>query len=276
MYFVDNSQTEPNPLFHVLVVDDERTTRMAISEALAATGYEATPASTAEEALRWLARTHFDAVILDMNLPGVYSGLDVLEQAEVVAPHTAFIVLTAYASAESAIMALRVGAHDYLRKPASLEVILTAVREAIHKQRERQRQENAVRLLEQAMTVWQGQAPVLTPVPMAPHADKVYAAGGIVINDSRHQVTLDGELLELTPIEYKLLGKFVREPDTAFSFAELALESHGTAVDEAEARTLLRTHVYRLSRKLAERGADYLHNVRGRGYLLSLGDREGR
>ncbi|MDA0242090.1 MAG: response regulator transcription factor [Chloroflexi bacterium] len=267
----------PNPdLAKILVVDDERTTRMAICEALGLVGYTATPVSTGEEALRYLAHEHYDGVILDLNLPGSYSGIDVLEQAEAIAPRTAFIILTAYASADTAITALRSGAYDYLRKPAALEVIFATVREALLKQKERQRQQDAVRLLEQAMTLLHGrggQTAVAPPPPASnnnPKSDKIYHAANITINDSRHQVTVGQQPLELTPIEYKLLCKFVRQPNTAFSFTELAYESHGMAVDEGEARALLRTHVYRLSRKLAVNGESPLQNVRGLGYILNV------
>lgn len=266
-----NDPPSPEPA-KILVVDDERTTRMAICEALGMVGYTATPVSTGEEALRYLMREHYDGVILDLNLPGNYSGIDVLEQAEAIAPQTAFIILTAYASADTAITALRSGAYDYLRKPAALDLIFATVREALAKQKERQRQQEAVRLLEQAMTLLHGrggQTAVASSSPVNPKNDKIYHAAGITINDSRHQVTSADQLLELTPIEYKLLCKFVREPNTAFSFAELAYESHGMAVDEGEARALLRTHVYRLSRKLAVNGESPLQNVRGLGYMLN-------
>jgi DNA-binding response OmpR family regulator len=197
----------------------------------------------------------------------------VLEQAEAIAPHTAFIILTAYASADTAIMALRSGAYDYLQKPAALEVIFATLRDALHKQKERQRQQDAVRLLEQAMTLLHGHGGQTAVSPSSsssnPKTDKIYHAADITINDSRHQVTFAGELVELTPIEYKLLCKFVREPNIAFSFADLAYESHGMAVDEGEARALLRTHVYRLSRKLAMNGDSPLQNVRGLGYMLN-------
>jgi DNA-binding response OmpR family regulator len=83
-----------------------------------------------------------------------------------------------------------------------------------------------------------------------------------------------GKALDLTPIEYKLLCKFVREPNTALSFADLAYETHGMAISEGEARPLLRTHVYRLSRKLAEQGECPLQNVRGRGYMFRVESRE--
>lgn len=250
----------------ILVVDDERTTRMAICEALTMAGYEARAVATADEAMHLLTHHYFHVVILDLNLPGKHSGVDVLEVAHQLAPDTAFIVLTAYASADTAITALRSGAYDYLRKPASLNLIFETMQAALQKRQERQRQQEAMRLLQQAMnTLHDGPA---TAAPTAKQ-EKIYQAAGITINDLRHQATYENQILDLTPIEYKILAKFVQEPNTTFSFAELAYESHGTEMDEGEARALLRTHVYRLSRKLGDNETSPLQNVRGRGYMLN-------
>jgi DNA-binding response OmpR family regulator len=247
----------------ILIVDDERTTRLALSEAFRQKGYQATQVGSGDRAIAELVDTFYDVVILDLEMPGI-KGTDVLVQTENLAPDTAFIVLTAHASTETAILALRSGAFDYLRKPSSLDKIFTAVDRAIAKQEAQKRQKEAVGLLQQAFNALS--SPKLTNTMSAE-----YAAAGTadILLDERQQTALYKQTqLELTPIEYKLLKIFVHEPDTIITYAELAQQIHGMDVDESEARSLLRTHVYRLSRKLGDKEDTPLQNVRGRGVIL--------
>lgn len=247
----------------ILVVDDEKTTRSAICEALTRVGYLAKSAESADEALNILEYASFDVVILDLNMPGKHHGLDVLQAAEKLAPDTAFIILTGQPSTETAITALRSGAFDYLRKPVTLKTIFDRAEAAIKKQTEQRRQKHAVSLLQQALTTLQ--MPI-EPQPSAPLT--TFRVGAIVIDDQKKTAAFQGTDLDLTPIEYKLLLKFVQEPDTILSYAELAAESHDMDLEESEARALLRTHIYRLSRKFGDKDETPLQNVRGQGVIL--------
>lgn len=244
----------------ILVVDDEKTTRLALCEAFTRLGYETNHAATGDEALVAIAADFYDVVILDLEMPGT-KGVKVLAEAEELAPDTAFIVLTAYASTDTAIAALRSGAFDYLRKPSSLEVIVTAVKKALAQQQERKRQKEAARLLQQALHTFRTGVESSTS-----HLQRQTA--GITIDERKQTATYKGHPLDLTPIEYKLLHKFVRHPDTVLAYTELARESHNLELDESEARALLRTHIYRLSRKLGQKDESPLQSVRGRGVIL--------
>ncbi|MCA9627676.1 MAG: sigma-54-dependent Fis family transcriptional regulator [Myxococcales bacterium] len=100
----------------ILVVDDEEGLREFLVEALELSGHDVTPAETAEQALARAGNSHFHVVISDLRLPGK-SGLDLLRQLRQDAPDTQVVMLTAHASVESAVDAMRLGAFDYLEKP---------------------------------------------------------------------------------------------------------------------------------------------------------------
>jgi DNA-binding response OmpR family regulator len=266
--------TEPP---HILIVDDERTTRLALTESFRQSGFVAEGAATGQEALYWLRQKPFAVVILDLQLPDDMTGLDILRAAETLAPETAFIMLTGYATTESAIMALRSGAYDYLQKPATWPMILRATQMALQKRAERLREKDAVKLLRQAWTTLGGGehtavslpplSPATPPPPFSNNHNSLYQVGNITLDDLSQEVTQDGVPLTLTPIEYKLLAHLLQHPNILFSYAELVAITHDMPqLDEDEARTLLRTHVFRLGRKLGDNSP--LQTVRGRGIVL--------
>jgi DNA-binding NtrC family response regulator len=100
----------------VLVVDDEPIVMQVLMKVLPAHGLKAASAKTAEDALVRLEKDAFGCVLTDKNLPGM-NGLDLIRQTRKLQPHCACIIMTAYASTESAVEALRLGATDYLEKP---------------------------------------------------------------------------------------------------------------------------------------------------------------
>jgi len=79
---------------HLLVVDDERTTRLTLSEIFSLRGAIVSIAGSGEEALKLIEQTHFDLIILDIKMPGI-SGLEVLDSVHVSSPSTIVILLTA-------------------------------------------------------------------------------------------------------------------------------------------------------------------------------------
>jgi len=120
----------------ILVVDDEDVIRMVFDALLAETGYQVAYANTAEMAMSRVQQDdQLNLLIVDKNLPGK-SGLDLMRQVHTIKPDTGFIMITGYASYESAVEALRMGAYDYLEKPFS---DLVLVREKIDRALDRQR-----------------------------------------------------------------------------------------------------------------------------------------
>ena len=105
---------------HLLIVDDEKNIRRTFTLALEAMGHDASAASTGAAALQELRRESFDAVLLDLSL-SQESGLDVLNEMLKISPRAAVILVTAFASIETAVEAMRRGAFDYLPKPCTPE-----------------------------------------------------------------------------------------------------------------------------------------------------------
>jgi DNA-binding NtrC family response regulator len=115
------------PAERVLVVEDERAQREAIAQYLARSGYAVTAVATSEDALERLAGEPFAVLLTDLRLPGA-DGLTLVRRARARDEELGVLLMTAYASIESAIEALRVGAHDYLLKPLVLEEVARKVR----------------------------------------------------------------------------------------------------------------------------------------------------
>jgi len=103
----------------ILIVDDERTIRMALRDTLTREGHLAVTASNGEEAVRRCKAEAFDLLITDLKMPGM-TGLELIRQVRAVCPQIRTILITAYGSAESAIEALRMGVSDYMVKPFRL------------------------------------------------------------------------------------------------------------------------------------------------------------
>jgi CheY-like chemotaxis protein len=139
------------PFSSVLVVDDEPVVLDLFQRILGEKGLSTRLARNAEEALEMIEREEFGCVLADKNLPGM-DGIEIVRRVRQSQPHCACIVMTAYASTESAVAALRLGAVDYIEKPFDdLDRITERIDDALRQmkeQYERRRAIPALRLLE--------------------------------------------------------------------------------------------------------------------------------
>src|SRR4051794_20376937 len=122
----------------VLVIDDEKTFRIVVDEALSADGFDVTTASTGESGLRVWQKDPTDFVILDRNLPdtdGVKLLEDILREARERNVDTLVVMATAYADVSSAVQALKLGAFDYLSKPVRLPELVVTFHRALEAKR---------------------------------------------------------------------------------------------------------------------------------------------
>jgi DNA-binding NtrC family response regulator len=110
----------------ILIVDDERTIRESVSLVLAEEGYETEIASTGSQALELINEKDFEILITDLKMPGI-DGMELIKQSLKICPETSVIIITAHASVESAIEALRMGAFDYILKPFDFNDLLLKV-----------------------------------------------------------------------------------------------------------------------------------------------------
>lgn len=254
--------TERTP--HVLVVDDEVGIRYFLERFLLREGWNVATADSGEAALAELAHTEFDVVLLDLKMKGV-GGLDVLEVLRQQWPATSVIILTAHASLESAVEALRRGAHDYLFKPCRTVDLRESIRTGLIK---RQQQ---LQLLDLQGAI----EPPMPPLPVAAIADRENESdrfvqrGGLIVDKIRHFITLDGTLLELSPTEFDILAYLICEAPRVVSAQELIREVQGYDSKPAEASEIMRSHMYHIRLKTrAAAPRPIVRTLRGIGYTL--------
>ncbi len=118
----------------ILVVDDEESMREMLSIALRKEGFDVQTAATRADAAVALAKAPVDVVVTDLRLPDG-DGVEVLRHVKAASPETVVIMMTAYGTAESAVAALKLGAHDYLIKPFDIEELKIVVRNALERER---------------------------------------------------------------------------------------------------------------------------------------------
>src|SRR5512143_454591 len=118
----------------VLVVDDVKGMREMLSIMLKKEGHDAVMAEGGEKAVKLLKDDIFDLVITDVKMPKS-SGMDVLRAVKEHSPDTVVIMITAYATAESAVEAMKEGAYDYIMKPFKVDEIKLVVKNALEKRK---------------------------------------------------------------------------------------------------------------------------------------------
>jgi DNA-binding response OmpR family regulator len=254
----------------ILVVDDEQFIRFLLSEELTQEGYAVSTAASGEEALAMLQKATFDLMLLDLKMPGM-DGIEVMRAARHIAPETIVIMLTAHATLDSAVEALRYGGHDYLLKPSSAEDILSSVEKGLAKRQRRQQQKDLIQRmgdLARELTGGRGELPEgERPGDQEPRYLRV---GDLLLDRARLSVHSAGESIHLTPSEYDLLLCLMENAGSTVSFGELAEAIHGAACDEGAARDAITTHLWRLRHKLESAASSHnrIVNVRGQGYVL--------
>lgn len=117
-------------IFRILIVDDEPNIRSGLVKGLVGEADEVVAAQDGTEALTLFRQDHHHLVITDLKMPGPISGLDLVKQIKHESPETLMLVITAHGSIETAVEAMRNGAHDYISKPVDLNMLRLLVRNA--------------------------------------------------------------------------------------------------------------------------------------------------
>lgn len=110
----------------IMVVDDDQDLRESMAEVLGKAGFSVTLAGRGEEALEQLAQKNFDLILIDLVMPGL-GGLELLGRIREKCPRMPVIMITAFASVENAVAAMRQGASDYVTKPFRIDGLLASV-----------------------------------------------------------------------------------------------------------------------------------------------------
>jgi DNA-binding response OmpR family regulator len=261
------------PRARILVVDDEPGIRFSLEEMLTRDGYQVVAVESGEAALERIPAGEFDLALIDLKMKGI-GGMEVLAALRQQSPNTTAIVLTAHASLETAVEALRQGAHDYLFKPCKTLELRESVRTGLLRRQQEVRQRDLLRQLEQYLTnsLEDSSAAVAPSTPHEPAAEQMrfLQQGGLIVDFMRHVITLDGRLLELSPTEFNLLAYLVSEAPGVVSPQELVREAQGYECEPWEARDIVRYHVYRIRQKVkvATGRTDVIRTVRGVGYTI--------
>jgi two-component system phosphate regulon response regulator PhoB len=227
----------------VLIVEDERGLTTSLTWYFNREGYETIVSHDGQEGLRKAQVLLPDVILLDVMLPGM-SGLDVCRElrAGERTRDIPIIMITAKSEETDQVVGYSMGADDYVPKPFSNKVLLHKIKALLRRV--------------------DGQS---DPGDVSEHQ-------GVKIDRVRHRVTFDGQKLDLTPTEFRLIECLVRQPGRAFSRAQLmdAAIGEGSIVLE---RTI-DVHIKTLRKKLALAGGsgELIETVRGVGYRF----REGR
>src|SRR3569833_645844 len=163
------------PAIRVLVVDDEPAIRRALRPPLTELGFEMTEAPRGEMALELLRSEPFDAVLLDVNMPGI-GGIETLRRIRAMAPRLPVVMLTVRDREEEKVNALELGADDYVTKPFGVRELVARNRAAVRR--------------------------VQTP---APPDDAPIEIGEIRLMPARRSVTKRGQAIHLTRMEFDFL-----------------------------------------------------------------------
>jgi two-component system alkaline phosphatase synthesis response regulator PhoP len=222
----------------ILVVDDDREVVRLMRAYLEQAGYDVLVAYDGETAVYQLRREKPDLMLLDLMLPD-RDGYDItrLVRSDPNLAHIPIIMLTARVEDADKIVGLELGADDYVTKPYNPREVLARVRARLRSQQ-----------LQRA---------------------QILNHGGLELDEARHELRVDGRLVDLTPTEYDLLLVMMRQPGVVFRRGELINQALGTDYEGIE-RTL-DSHIRNLRQKIEPdpRDPKYIRTVYGVGYRLA-------
>ncbi len=207
------------PNARILVIDDEPRILRFLQKHLQLAGYTVQGVPSGIEGLDKMLDAWPDLILLDLGLPDV-DGLEVLRRVRCQAD-VPVIILTARDDEDSMVTGLRLGADDYLTKPFSGRELQARIEAVLRRYRP-------------------------APPPAAEMAD--FESGPLSVDMSRRQVTLNGEPVRLTPVEFELLAEFIRHPGKVRLHCDLLAAIWGQ--EYRDDVTVLRAAVYRLRQKI--------------------------
>jgi two-component system catabolic regulation response regulator CreB len=235
---------DPKPLMecrpiHILLVEDEPSLRDNVTIALESEAMLVSWAATGADADRLISAEKFDLVLLDVGLPDT-SGFDLCREWRARRIELPILFLTARASEVDRIVGLEIGGDDYLVKPFSLRELVARIRAALRR--------------------------VPKTLAVVGHDQVVKSAEGLMVDEIRMCILFDGEELELTRYEFRLMRLFLTNPGRVFSRGQL-MDQVWEEPDCSLERTV-DAHIKQLRAKLRDRGQpeDSIRTHRGLGY----------
>jgi two-component system, OmpR family, response regulator len=219
----------------ILVVDDEPNIADVVSMALRFQGYGVETAGTGSSAVAAVSAFKPHLIVLDVMLPD-FDGFEVARRIGAQQARVPIIFLTARDATEDKIRGLTIGGDDYVTKPFSLEELVARVRS------------------------------ILRRAGLAEPESNRLVFEDLELDDDAHEVVRNGELVDLTATEYRLLRYLMLNPRRALTRAQLL--EHVWDYDFGGDARVLETYVSYLRKKLDRLGPPLIHTVRGVGYAL--------
>jgi DNA-binding response OmpR family regulator len=254
----------------VLIVDDEVNIRAGLRDVLAKDGYVVKEARGGAEALTTLETFECDAAIVDIRMPDM-SGIELLEKIRARWPSIAVIMLTGHGTMETAMVAVKKGAHDYLLKPARSEAIRESMATAVAASRRRVAEAHLLESLRVGLSRLEDPAAVHAAETPSSVEARQLLVGDLHIDLGSHEVRRDGALVHLSPSEFKLLVTLASRPGEAVDYSTLVESGLGYEAELWEAKELVKRHIFAMRHKIEPdpTAPRYILNVRGVGYRLS-------
>lgn len=242
---------------NILIVDDEPVARKSLTDILRLEGYNVNSVPNGQAAVEYVRTHHIDLMVVDLRMPGM-DGLEVVQVVNQLAPDTEIILLTAYASTDTAIQALRLRIHDYLQKPAAPAQIVSSVKKGLDRRATRMQAKSGGVDLPDAGEI----------------LDTITLDDGTEIDLLRRQIILKDTQVNLTPAEGRLLRVLLANESKVFAHRELVLLVQGYDTSQREAPEILRPLVSRLRHKLEVFPllSKQIVSIRGTGYVYEGGN----
>ena len=230
-----------NPEARLLVVDDEPNIRELLSTSLRYAGFEVTAAANGREALDAAEEFQPDLAVLDVMLPDI-DGFTVTRRLRSAGRHFPVVFLTARDGTEDKITGLTVGGDDYVTKPFSLDEVVARIRA------------------------------VLRRTASLDDDAAVLRVDDLELDDDAHEVRRGGEVVELSPTEFKLLRYLMMNPNRVLSKAQIL--DHVWEYDFNGDASIVESYISYLRRKIDVGGREkMIHTKRGVGYMLRTADK---
>jgi DNA-binding response OmpR family regulator len=231
------------PVRRILVADDDMSMRMLLAGYLRRLGYEVVETESADEALHAALAQRFDCFIFDVTMPPGMTGLELLRRLRERDLKTPALFLTGLNEIDDKVAGFEAGGDDYLAKPfepRELEVRLEALLRRTGAGAEKE----------------------------ADGKERI-AVGDLVIDKRRHEVTREGVIVDLTPLEFQILARLAGEPGRAWSRNDLLDQVWSTDYEGYQRN--VDPHINRLRQKIEPdpKNPRYVLTVRGVGYKLN-------
>ncbi len=232
-----------NQNFHILVAEDDKEIREGVEIYLRNQGYQVSTAANGKEGLDIIAKEEIHLAIVDVMMP-VMDGVTMLMKLRAMDREFPVIILSAKSEEVDKIMGLNMGADDYVTKPFTPLELLARVNSHLRRY-----------------------SKYLSATSRPAASDHIYVIGGLELNEDTVEVTVDGEPVKLTPLEFKIVHLLIRHPGRVFSAEEIYERIWN---EKAVNTDTIMVHVRNIREKIEidPKNPKYLKVVWGVGYKI--------